>query len=130
MIKKDQLKSTTKMAAFPDELLAELDRKGPLPYLYNAIAWSKDPNRKKNALGFVAASTGAEAERIWVISSDWESLLSRERPAKSAALNLTIHRLTGSKEAVNLLYMCGHGITYNDVRLLNNEWTKTVTGQG
>ena len=43
------------------------------------------------------------------------------------ALCMTIHRLTGSKEATNLIYRCGVGISYTDVRLLNNKWAKCVT---
>ena len=34
---------------------------------------------------------------------------------------MTIHRLTGSKEATNLIYHCGVRIIYTDIRLLNNK---------
>ena len=42
-------------------------------------------------------------------------------------LGLIINRITGSKEVATLLSKLGHGISYNDIRTLNNPWAQTVT---
>ena len=63
------------------------------------------------------------ATKIWGISSDWESLVTHDRSPKSIAFGLTLHRLTGSKEAVKIANKCGNIISYSDVRLLNSDWS-------
>ena len=50
-----------------------------------------------------------------------------ERSPLATALSLTIHRITGSREATTLLNQCGVGIPYTDVSDLNNKWTKSIT---
>ena len=35
--------------------------------------------------------------------------------------------MTGPKEVSNILYRCGHGISYTDIRLVNNAWAHLVT---
>lgn len=42
--------------------------------------------------------------------------------AKAVTIRLTVHRLTGSKEAANYLHQCGHGILYAYSLLLNTDW--------
>ena len=37
-----------------------------------------------------------------------------------------VHRLTGSKETLKQLHQAGVGISYNDVRMLNNVFAKSV----
>ena len=39
----------------------------------------------------------------------------------------TNNRITGSKEATTLLNRCGVGITYTNMRDINNNWAKSVT---
>ena len=46
---------------------------------------------------------------------------------KSTASSFTVHRLIGSKDAVNLMHRCAYGIAYTDVRLLNNLWADEVS---
>ena len=45
----------------------------------------------------------------------------RQKNAKQAMLGLTVHRLTGSKEAAQNLHRLGHSISYND-KLKYNEF--------
>lgn len=56
-------------------------------------------------------------------------MVTAERLPLGTALSLTIHRITGSKEATTLLNRCGVGIPYMDVRELNNKWAKSVSMQ-
>lgn len=112
-----------------EELIAKLNKCGPVDVLYNAIAWSINPNATKNESGYVVTSSKSLARKVWSVSSDWEALLTHERSTKSTALSLTVHRLTGSKEATTMLHKCGHGVSYSDVRLLNNTWAQQVTSQ-
>jgi len=112
-----------------DELIARLDTSGPMTYLYNAIACTVNPQSTKNDKGYVLANSKSLAQKIWCVSSDWESLITHQRSAKSTALSLTVHRMTGSKEVTMLLNNTGHGISYSDVRLVNNTWAQQVTEQ-
>ena len=59
--------------------------------------------------------------RLWGVSSNWESLITKGRSAKTAALSLTVHRSTGSKETANYLHQYGHGMSYADIQLLNTD---------
>ena len=113
----------------PDELLLKLENNGPLTCMYNAIAWSVNSQTQKNKFGYVETSSQSQADKLWAICSDWETLITHERSTKSTALSLTLHRLTGSKESAALLHRCGHGISYSDIRLLNNTWARSVTSQ-
>ena len=109
-----------------EELFDLLDTHRPLHCIYNAICWSINPRRSTNAFGYAAVSNRAEAEKISAISQSWEKLVKGERSPLGTALSLTIHRITGSKEATTLLNRCGIGIPYTDVRDLNNEWAKSI----
>ena len=73
------------------------------------------------------APNRAEAEKISAISQNWEKMAKSERSPIGTALSLTIHRITGSKEATTLLNRCGIGIPYTDVRDLNNNWANSIT---
>lgn len=110
-----------------DELFSLFDSYRPLQCIYNAIAWSINPRRSVNPNGYVAAQSKVEAEKLSAISQSWEKVVTGERLPLGTALSLTLHRITGSKEATTLLNRCGVGITYSDVRDLNNNWAKTVT---
>lgn len=112
-----------------EELIARLDSSGPMTCIYNAIAWTVNPQSTKNDKGYVLSSSTSSAQKIWSVASDWESLLTHQRSVKSTALSLTVNRLTGSKEVTKLLNKCGHGVSYADVRLLNNTWAQQVTEQ-
>ena len=113
-----------------EDLITKLDHSGPLDVIYNAIAWSINPHATRNGMGYVLTGSKSLARKVWSISSDWETLLTHERSVKSTALSLIIHRLTGSKEVAIMLSKCGHGVSYSDVRLLNNTWAQQVTDQG
>ena len=80
-----------------EDLIARLDNSGPINAIYNAIAWSINPNASKNERGYVLTSSKSLARKVWSVFSDWETLLTHERSIRSTALSLTIHRLTGSK---------------------------------
>ena len=112
-----------------EELITRLDSSGPMTYLYNAIAWTVIPQSPKNDKGYVLITSTSSAQKIWSVASDWESLITHTRSVKSTALSLTVHRMTGSKEVCKLLNKCGHGLSYSDVRLLNNTWAQQVTEQ-
>ena len=68
-----------------------------------------------------------EATKTLGISSDWELLITKGWSAKAAALILTMHKLTGSKETENYLHQYGHDILLADIQLLNTDWKNRVT---
>lgn len=70
-----------------------------------------------------------EAEIISAVSQSWEKLVTGQRSLLGTDLSLTIHCITGSKEATTLLNRYGVGILSTDVGDLNNKWTKSVTMQ-
>ena len=110
-----------------NELFDLLENYKPLQCIDNAIAWSINPKRAVDPNGYVVARGKVEAEKLSAISQSWEKMVTGERLPLGTALSLTLHRITGSKEATTLLNRCGMGITYSDVRDLNNNWAKTVT---
>ena len=111
----------------PDELIEKLKSNDPSDAIYNAVAWSLDPNSTINEFGYVKTKSNLQATKLWGICSDWESLVTKERSPKSIAFGLTLHRLTGSKEAVKIANKCGNSISYSDVKLLNSSWSQYVT---
>ena len=111
----------------PDEFLQSLKNSRPLNCIFNAIVWSLNPKRKLNENGYAETNSELQAEKISAITECWEGLLSKSKKPSQTAMSLTLHRLTGSKEATVLLNRCGMGIPYTDIRLLTNEWGKGVT---
>ena len=82
----------------------QLDSHKPLQCIYNAICWSINCRRLKNALGYVAVPRKAEAEKISAVSQSWEKLITGQRSPLGTALSPTIRRITGSKEATTFLW--------------------------
>eukprot|EP00794_Sanderia_malayensis_P005820 gene5820-6517_t len=85
-----------------DELVAQLDEHEPLQQIYNAIGLSLHPSAKKNEHGYVVLSS-LQANKVWSIAGTWQQLLTGEFSSTSLALGMVIHRVTGSKETINLL---------------------------
>ena len=63
---------------------------------------------KTNEYGFAVTNSQNISTKIWAIACDWQSLITRKETPKQAMLDLTLHRLTGSKEAVMNLHKYGH----------------------
>ena len=83
--------------------------------LFNAIALSTNPSMKINTEGYACPESEVRATKIWSIASDWQRLIIGGNSPKSIALSMIIHKLTVSKESINLLARSGAGITYTDV---------------
>eukprot|EP00794_Sanderia_malayensis_P020787 gene20787-22825_t len=84
-------------------------------------------DREKNELGYAKTASESQAEKIAAIAECWERLITNERTPTATALSLTLHRVTGSKEATKLLHHCGMGISYTDMRLLTNNWAQAIS---
>ncbi|XP_057316865.1 uncharacterized protein LOC130657893 [Hydractinia symbiolongicarpus] len=106
----------------PDKMIADFN-KGPMPELYNIIYATMYPNFKTNDEGYAITQSSNIANKIWSIASDWQSLITRQKNVKQAMLGLTIHRLTGSKEAAAHLHNLGHSISYNEIKKYNDAWS-------
>ena len=76
------------------------------------------------SFGYVKIESKFLADRIWSISSDWESLMKKQNSPKAIALSMTMNRITGNKEMVNLLHKCRHGISCADICHLNKSSNK------
>lgn len=109
------------------EFIQNLDSKRPFQHIYNAIAWSFHLECTLNKCRYIKTSSNKEATKTLGISSDWELLITKYPSAKAAALNLTVHKLTGSKETKNYLHQYGHDILLADIQLLNKDWKNRVT---
>ena len=70
-----------------EELIEILDSTGPFQHIYNAITWSVDPERTLHEHGHVKTIEN-QATKLWGISSDWESLITKKRSAKAGPLRL------------------------------------------
>ena len=77
------------------------------------------------SFGYVKIESKFLADRIWSISSDWESLMKKQNSPKAIALSMTMNRITGNKEMVNLLHKCRHGISCADICHLKRVATNT-----
>ena len=105
-----------------------LDR-GPLQNLYNVIYYNMHDFTKQNEYGYAVTSSHTTAIRIWPLASDWECLITREPFPKQAVLGLVIHRMTGSKEVVNMLHKFNHIISSQDIRSHNLAWSIIVSSR-
>ena len=59
----------------------------------------------------------------------WESserLITNKYTPTTTSLSLTVHRITGIKEATTLLHHLRAGISYNEVRLITNYWASYI----
>ena len=63
---------------------------------------------------------------IWALASDWEVLVTGDKSAKQIILGLVLHRLTASKEGINMLHKSNHVISYNNILTQNKAWSKMV----
>ena len=109
----------------PDQVCKSIENLIPLSCIFNAIAWSINPNKGKDHHGLVKVGK-RHVEKVTALSQSWEAMVTGERAPLNIALGLTVHRLTGSKETSKLLHHAGIGISYSDVRMLNNIWAKSV----
>ena len=98
---------------------------GPLPELYNVIYATMYEHFSLNEHGYAKTDSSNIATKIWSIALDWESLISRQKNSKQAMLGLTVHRLTGSKEAAQNLHGLGNSISYNDILKYNEFWSRS-----
>ena len=111
----------------PEDLIDKMDS-GPLPEIYNAIYYSMHEKGTLNGYGY-AVTPQNQATKIWSLACDWESLVSRKRSPKQIALGLVLHRITGNKEAINILHKSNHVISYHDVRMQNAAWARMVSSR-
>ena len=109
----------------PDQVLKLRENLKPLSCIFNAIAWSVNPESIKNDIGLVKMEK-IQAQKVTALTQSWEALILCKRMPLNIAQSLTIHRLTGSKDSIKLQHRTGMGISYGDVILLTNTWTKSV----
>ncbi|CAB4022567.1 Hypothetical predicted protein [Paramuricea clavata] len=103
-----------------------LDR-SPLKEIYYVIYASMNPPYKVNEYGCVITRSRPVATKIWSMASDWKSHLTKERTAKKTVAEMTVHRLTSSKEVLSILHKLNNIISYSDVRLQNIAWARMVS---
>ena len=83
--------------------------------------------RTLNEHEYIKTSSENETTKIWGISSNWESLITKGQSVKAASQSLTVHRLRDSTGTANYLRECGQNISYADIELLNTDWVNWVT---
>ena len=110
------------MAATPTEFLTSLDEFKPLACIFNSISWSVNPKRSKDNNGYVKCASVQQAEKIGAITECWECLITGKKTPIATAMSLTLHRVTGSREATTLYHHTGMGRSHTDVRFLTNTW--------
>ncbi len=116
-----------KLPLSPEDLIRTLDR-GVLPEIYNAIHYTLSDSAKLNEYGYAETSSHLRAIKIWSLASDWGSLVTNDNSPKQVVMGLVLHRLTGSKEAIDVLHKLNHVSSYRDIRLQNMAWaTMTST---
>lgn len=121
------MKKAVKWPPKSSEFLETLESSKPLQCIYNAIVWSINLKRKINENGYVETCNLNQAENTSAIMQCWENIISNTRSPTKTAFSLTLHRITESGEATDLLHRCGMRISYTDVRLLSNTCAKGIT---
>ena len=101
MIKRHIETSTGREPMSFSELIKNLKRHQSLQPLLNKIAWTLKPKAGMTSFGYVKVESKFLADRIWSISSNWESLIKKESSPKAIALSMTVNKITGSKEVAN-----------------------------
>jgi len=110
----DDDKSAAHVHVSFEGLVQQLDEHEPMQEIYNAIAMSLNPSCKKNGHGF-ALIPPSQATNVWSIAGHWQQLLTGDPSPSSLALGMVIHRITGSKEAINLLSKSGVTPSYTAI---------------
>ena len=109
-----------------ENLTEQLDEHEPMPEIYNAISMSINPFCKKNDHGF-AVIPPSQATKVWSIAGHWQQLLTGDPSPSALALGMVIHRITGSKEAINLLIKSGVTPTYTTILETSKKWAQDTT---
>ena len=53
-------------------------------------------------------------------------MVTGDKSAKQIVLGLVLHRLTASKEGINMLHKSNHVISYNNILEQNKAWSKMI----
>ena len=105
----------------PQEII---ENKDPChPNTYNHIAWMVNPNASMGTQGLVKLSKSKEL-KVLQISQNIESLMPNSPPSLDQLLSLTLHRKTGSSDAINTLNRLGYGVPYTEVCFVENKWAE------
>ena len=62
-----------------------------------------------------------------MVAESCECIITNKHKPTDTSLSLTVHRITGSNEAITLLHRPGVGIFCNDFRLITNYWAGCIT---
>ena len=111
-----------------DDMIQGLEKHEPIPELYNVIAMSLNPSCKINEYGFAAVSP-LQARKVWSIADIWQQLLTRRTSPSSLALGMVIHRVTVSKEVINILSKAGMTPTYTKIMETSKKWANDTTAE-
>ena len=87
----------------PDGMLHLLEQ-GPIQEIYNLILFTIQQNFKINQSGYGSTNSKVLATKIWAMASDWKKIISGRKSAKQLITGLTIHRLTGREDVIQLLH--------------------------
>ena len=109
-----------------ENLVDQLDEYEPVKEIYNVIAMSLNPSCKKNDHGF-AVIPPLQANKVWSISGYWQQLLTGNPSPSALASGMVIHRVTGSKEVINLLSKSGVTPSYTTILETGKKWAQDTT---
>ena len=84
---------------------------------------------KLNQYGYAKTLSSDFGAKIWAMAFDWENLLTPGRNGKQLITGLTIHRLTGRKDVIQMLHKLNVCSWYNNIRLQNKSWATMVVSR-
>ena len=94
--KKDFEKTFMFKPPTPSDFLISLHERNPFFCLFSSISWSINPRHRNHSM----------------VAESWERLITKKNTPTTTSLSLTVHRITGSKEATTLLHRLDIGISY------------------
>ena len=77
MIKRNIEKPAGREPILFSDLINNLKSRQPLQPLFNKIAWTLKPKAGMTNFGYVKVESNFLADKIWSISSNWESLIKK-----------------------------------------------------
>ena len=113
-----KIKATETKMEFPDSLdtlIKELDTYNLVKEVFNVIWYSVDLRWKENVEGYACPDSELRGLGICYIADAWQRLVIGVDSPQSIALFMVIHRMTGYKEATNILSRAGFFSSYTNV---------------
>ena len=125
---KDAKKTPKPWPPVPQDIIGKSKEKVNI-CLYNLVALIASPNSPFDIDSSAKLSKGKRT-KVTKIFSDVKLLKANKRPSVSQALlSLSMNRKTGSSTVINDLHKFVHGISYTEIKFIEDKWAESSEQQ-